>query len=99
MAASLSSRAAALVREVDRAPGDNDVPKQYNVRKRGILLDIETLCFACVEVNGGSFGGDKETGGGRESGSDAWKQYMRRSTITINYGKSLPLAQGIKFGD
>ena len=48
---------------------------------------------------GGAFGGEKETGGGRESGSDAWKQYMRRSTITINYGKSLPLAQGIKFGD
>ena len=48
---------------------------------------------------GGAFGGDKETGGGRESGSDSWKQYMRRSTITINYGKSLPLAQGIKFGD
>ena len=48
---------------------------------------------------GGAFGGDKETGGGRESGSDAWKQYMRRSTITINYGNSLPLAQGIKFGD
>ena len=48
---------------------------------------------------GGAFGGEKETGGGRESGSDAWKQYMRRSTITINYGKSLPLSQGIKFGD
>ena len=48
---------------------------------------------------GGAFGGEKETGGGRESGSDAWKQYMRRSTITINYGNSLPLAQGIKFGD
>ena len=48
---------------------------------------------------GGAFGGEKETGGGRESGSDAWKQYMRRSTITINYGKSLPLAQGIKFGE
>ena len=48
---------------------------------------------------GGAFGGEKETGGGRESGSDAWKQYMRRSTITINYGTSIPLAQGIKFGD
>ena len=48
---------------------------------------------------GGAFGGEKDTGGGRESGSDAWKQYMRRSTVTINYGKSLPLAQGIKFGD
>ncbi len=46
---------------------------------------------------GGAFGGEKETGGGRESGSDAWKTYMRRQTNTINYGKDLPLAQGIKF--
>eukprot|EP00331_Platyophrya_macrostoma_P034183 CAMPEP_0176450546 /NCGR_PEP_ID=MMETSP0127-20121128/27215_1 /TAXON_ID=938130 /ORGANISM="Platyophrya macrostoma, Strain WH" /LENGTH=519 /DNA_ID=CAMNT_0017838251 /DNA_START=27 /DNA_END=1586 /DNA_ORIENTATION=- len=46
---------------------------------------------------GGAFGGEKETGGGRESGSDSWKQYMRRSTCTINYGNTLPLAQGVKF--
>jgi len=46
---------------------------------------------------GGAFGGEKETGGGRESGSDAWKTYMRRQTNTINWGKDLPLAQGIKF--
>jgi aldehyde dehydrogenase (NAD+) len=46
---------------------------------------------------GGAFGGEKETGGGRESGSDAWKVYMRRQTNTINYGNDLPLAQGIKF--
>ncbi|MFT6480314.1 MAG: aldehyde dehydrogenase (NAD+), partial [Spirosomataceae bacterium] len=46
---------------------------------------------------GGAFGGEKETGGGRESGSDAWKAYMRRQTNTINYGTDLPLAQGIKF--
>ncbi|KHN85115.1 Putative aldehyde dehydrogenase family 7 member A1 -like protein [Toxocara canis] len=46
---------------------------------------------------GGAFGGEKETGGGRESGSDSWKQYMRRSTCTINYSDALPLAQGIKF--
>ncbi|XP_026275375.1 putative aldehyde dehydrogenase family 7 member A1 homolog [Frankliniella occidentalis] len=46
---------------------------------------------------GGAFGGEKHTGGGRESGSDSWKQYMRRATITINYSKELPLAQGIKF--
>ncbi len=46
---------------------------------------------------GGAFGGEKQTGGGRESGSDAWKGYMRRQTNTINYGTSLPLAQGIKF--
>ena len=47
---------------------------------------------------GGAFGGEKETGGGRESGSDAWKAYMRRQTATVNYSKDLPLAQGIKFG-
>ena len=47
---------------------------------------------------GGAFGGEKETGGGRESGSDAWKAYMRRQTNTINWGTQLPLAQGIKFG-
>jgi aldehyde dehydrogenase (NAD+) len=46
---------------------------------------------------GGAFGGEKDTGGGRESGSDSWKAYMRRQTNTINYGKSLPLAQGIRF--
>jgi aldehyde dehydrogenase (NAD+) len=48
---------------------------------------------------GGAFGGEKETGGGRESGSDAWKAYMRRQTNTINWSNDLPLAQGIKFGD
>jgi aldehyde dehydrogenase (NAD+) len=48
---------------------------------------------------GGAFGGEKETGGGRESGSDAWKQYMRRQTSTINWSDELPLAQGIRFGD
>lgn len=47
---------------------------------------------------GGAFGGEKETGGGRESGSDAWKAYMRRQTNTINYSRDLPLAQGINFG-
>ena len=46
---------------------------------------------------GGAFGGEKETGGGRESGSDAWKGYMRRQTATVNYSRELPLAQGIKF--
>ena len=48
---------------------------------------------------GGAFGGEKETGGGRESGSDAWRAYMRRATNTINYSRELPLAQGIRFGD
>ncbi|MEY3680110.1 MAG: hypothetical protein RL547_722, partial [Actinomycetota bacterium] len=46
---------------------------------------------------GGAFGGEKETGGGRESGSDSWKAYMRRSTATVNYSDELPLAQGVVF--
>ncbi|EGY01750.1 putative piperideine-6-carboxylate dehydrogenase [Nitrospirillum viridazoti Y2] len=46
---------------------------------------------------GGAFGGEKETGGGREAGSDSWKAYMRRATNTINYSRSLPLAQGVQF--
>jgi len=46
---------------------------------------------------GGAFGGEKETGGGRESGSDAWKAYMRRATNTVNYSTDLPLAQGVSF--
>ena len=46
---------------------------------------------------GGAFGGEKETGGGRESGSDAWKSYMRRQTQTVNYSTELPLAQGVEF--
>ncbi|GAA3177064.1 hypothetical protein GCM10020255_068810 [Rhodococcus baikonurensis] len=47
---------------------------------------------------GGAFGGEKETGGGRESGSDSWKAYMRRATNTVNYSDQLPLAQGVEFG-
>jgi aldehyde dehydrogenase (NAD+) len=46
---------------------------------------------------GGAFGGEKETGGGRESGSDSWRAYMRRQTQTVNYSSDLPLAQGVKF--
>jgi aldehyde dehydrogenase (NAD+) len=47
---------------------------------------------------GGAFGGEKDTGGGRESGSDAWKAYMRRQTVTVNWSRELPLAQGVQFG-
>ena len=60
-------------------------------------------CIASVNIGttgaeiGGAFGGEKETGGGRESGSDSWKAYMRRQTNTINYSTDLPLAQGINF--
>jgi aldehyde dehydrogenase (NAD+) len=75
------------------------------------LLEAETFLSAAgsdcgiANVNigpsgaeiGGAFGGEKETGGGRESGSDAWKAYMRRQTVTVNYSTELPLAQGIEF--
>jgi L-aminoadipate-semialdehyde dehydrogenase len=46
---------------------------------------------------GGAFGGEKATGGGREAGSDSWKAYMRRTTVTVNYSRDLPLAQGVQF--
>jgi aldehyde dehydrogenase family 7 protein A1 len=60
------------------------------------IINVNTSCSG-AEI-GGAFGGEKETGTGRESGSDSWKQYMRRGTCAINYGNSVPLAQGIDFG-
>ena len=76
-----------------------------NMREAELFLSVEGSDCGIANVNigtsgaeiGGAFGGEKETGGGRESGSDAWKTYMRRQTNTINYGTALPLAQGIKF--
>lgn len=76
-----------------------------HVREMELFLSSEGSDCGIANVNigtsgaeiGGAFGGEKETGGGRESGSDAWKNYMRRQTNTINYGDTLPLAQGIKF--
>ena len=76
-----------------------------NVREAEAFLSCAGSDCGIANVNigtsgaeiGGAFGGEKETGGGRESGSDAWKAYMRRQTNTINYGSDLPLAQGIKF--
>lgn len=76
-----------------------------NVRESELFLSAAGSDCGIANVNigtsgaeiGGAFGGEKETGGGRESGSDAWKIYMRRQTNTINYGSDLPLAQGIKF--
>jgi aldehyde dehydrogenase (NAD+) len=76
-----------------------------NMREMEEFLSVSGSDCGIANVNigtsgaeiGGAFGGEKETGGGRESGSDAWKAYMRRQTNTINYGKELPLAQGIKF--
>lgn len=76
-----------------------------NLREAEAFLSVQGSDCGIANVNigtsgaeiGGAFGGEKETGGGRESGSDAWKIYMRRQTNTINYTTSLPLAQGIKF--
>ncbi|WP_295231897.1 aldehyde dehydrogenase family protein [Sediminibacterium sp.] len=90
----------------------NDVPQglssaimTLNMREAELFLSANGSDCGIANVNigtsgaeiGGAFGGEKETGGGRESGSDAWKAYMRRQTNTINYGNTLPLAQGIKF--
>ncbi|NIG56335.1 aldehyde dehydrogenase family protein [Chitinophaga sp. Cy-1792] len=90
----------------------NDVPQglssaimTLNLREAEQFLSAAGSDCGIANVNigtsgaeiGGAFGGEKETGGGRESGSDAWKGYMRRQTNTINYSSSLPLAQGIKF--
>jgi aldehyde dehydrogenase (NAD+) len=90
----------------------NDVPQglssaimTLNMREAELFLSANGSDCGIANVNigtsgaeiGGAFGGEKETGGGRESGSDAWKAYMRRQTNTINYGNNLPLAQGIKF--
>jgi aldehyde dehydrogenase (NAD+) len=78
-----------------------------NVREAETFLSSRGSDCGIANVNigtsgaeiGGAFGGEKETGGGRESGSDAWKAYMRRQTNTVNWSGELPLAQGIKFGD
>ncbi|MCH7403429.1 aldehyde dehydrogenase family protein [Belliella kenyensis] len=90
----------------------NDVPQglssaimTLNIRESELFLSAAGSDCGIANVNigtsgaeiGGAFGGEKETGGGRESGSDSWKAYMRRQTNTINYGSALPLAQGIKF--
>ncbi|MCF8335646.1 MAG: aldehyde dehydrogenase family protein, partial [Bacteroidales bacterium] len=90
----------------------NDVPQglsscifTLNLREAERFLSHSGSDCGIANVNvgtsgaeiGGAFGGEKDTGGGRESGSDAWKNYMRRQTTTINYGTDLPLAQGIKF--
>jgi aldehyde dehydrogenase (NAD+) len=92
----------------------NDVPQGLSsaiftdsLREAETFLSVAGSDCGIANVNigtsgaeiGGAFGGEKETGGGRESGSDAWKSYMRRQTNTINWSKELPLAQGIKFGD
>ena len=90
----------------------NDVPQglssaifTLNLREAEQFLSVAGSDCGIANINigtsgaeiGGAFGGEKATGGGRESGSDSWKAYMRRQTNTINYGTAMPLAQGIKF--
>jgi len=78
-----------------------------DMRESELFLSSEGSDCGIANVNigtsgaeiGGAFGGEKDTGGGRESGSDAWKAYMRRVTATINYGEDLPLAQGVEFDE
>ena len=78
-----------------------------NMRESELFLSESGSDCGIANVNigtsgaeiGGAFGGEKDTGGGRESGSDAWKNYMRRVTATINYGEDLPLAQGVEFDE
>ncbi len=78
-----------------------------DVRESEIFLSAEGSDCGIANINigtsgaeiGGAFGGEKDTGGGRESGSDSWKAYMRRTTATTNYGSTLPLAQGVEFDD
>ena len=75
-----------------------------DLREAARFLDGSDCGIANVNIGtsgaeiGGAFGGEKQTGGGRESGSDAWKAYMRRATNTVNYSDALPLAQGVEFG-
>jgi len=77
----------------------NDIrEEEYFLSQHGSDCGIANVntSTAGAEI-GGAFGGEKDTGGGRESGSDAWKTYARRQTVTINHGKNVPLAQGVKF--
>jgi aldehyde dehydrogenase (NAD+) len=100
-------------RELDAAIAmQNDVPQglsscifSTDLRETEAFLAATGSDCGIANVNigpsgaeiGGAFGGEKDTGGGRESGSDAWKGYMRRQTSTVNYSRALPLAQGIQF--
>ena len=95
----------AIAMQNNVAQGLSSAIMTNNVREAEAFLSAAGSDCGIANVNigtsgaeiGGAFGGEKETGGGRESGSDAWKVYMRRQTNTINYGNDLPLAQGIKF--
>jgi aldehyde dehydrogenase (NAD+) len=100
-------------RLADAIRGQNAVPQGLSsaiftndLREAELFLSARGSDCGIANVNigtsgaeiGGAFGGEKDTGGGRESGSDSWKAYMRRQTVTVNFSPELPLAQGIKFG-
>ena len=95
----------ALAMQNDVKQGLSSAIFSNNIRETEYFLSANGSDCGIANVNigtsgaeiGGAFGGEKETGGGRESGSDSWKAYMRRQTNTINYADNLPLAQGIKF--
>jgi aldehyde dehydrogenase (NAD+) len=79
---------------------NNLIPAETFLSHRGSDCGIANVNIGTSGAEiGGAFGGEKETGGGREAGSDSWKAYMRRQTCTLNWSSELPLAQGIKFGD
>src|ERR1700756_5502912 len=100
-------------RDLDEAIArQNDVPQGLSssiftngMREAELFISARGSDCGIANVNigpsgaeiGGAFGGEKETGGGREAGSDSWKAYMRRATNTLNFGRTLPLAQGVKF--
>ncbi len=100
-----SALADAITAQNDVAQGLSSSIFTLNVREAELFVSTEGSDCGIANVNigpsgaeiGGAFGGEKETGGGREAGSDSWKAYMRRATNTINYGTTLPLAQGVTF--
>ncbi len=95
----------AIALQNDAKPGLSSAVFTTDLRQAEEFLSAAGSDCGIANVNvgtsgaeiGGAFGGEKDTGGGRESGSDAWKVYMRRQTVTVNYGTELPLSQGIKF--
>jgi aldehyde dehydrogenase (NAD+) len=97
--------ATAIAMQNDVAQGLSSSIFTNDMREAELFLSAEGSDCGIANVNlgpsgaeiGGAFGGEKDTGGGREAGSDCWKAYMRRATNTVNYGRALPLAQGVSF--
>jgi aldehyde dehydrogenase (NAD+) len=95
--------AIALQNSVDQGLSSSIFTDSFRAAERFLSAAGSDCGIANVNIGtsgaeiGGAFGGEKDTGGGREAGSDSWKAYMRRQTCTLNWGTSLPLAQGVKF--